>query len=201
MKDLNLVPKSYYINIKRKQRRLYYILFGLIYLALIAFLTVTPVLTKKNLIEKLNLLEDNANEATLKMQRKVQFEYIKELVDMRELEAVRLSHHGVNLLTILEKIELNMPERMVVLNFKTSNTTENDVEIMLTGSAASENDIAAFISRLRKEGYFSGADIVSVSKVSVNSSENKKESDTIKEGLSTKFNCFFDIKVYIKAGK
>lgn len=201
MKDLNLVPKSYYINKKRKQMRLYSILFVVIYLVLVGVLTVTPLLTKKTLNEKLKLLEEKVNDINLDMQKKAQFEYIKGLVNTRELEAARLSRKGVNLLTILEKIEQSMPERMFVMNFKTTNSAVNDIEIMLTGSAASEIDIAAFISRIRKEGYFTGADIISVNKVSVNSAGNQNESDTMKESLNTKYNCIFDIKVYIKSGK
>lgn len=197
MKDLNLVPKSYYAKKKEKKRKLYYIIFGVIFVLCFGYFAISPLVTKNSLNQKLGELDSKGREINAYNETIVQFNTIKEMVNQRETEAVGLASKGIDVLTIIEKIEANMPDKMFVLNFIALAGKSNDAEIMLKGSSVSEDDIAAFVSRIRDEGYFSGVDIISVNKSSSKSSISVV--DTVNNDGETYMatSCLFDIKVYI----
>lgn len=203
MKDLNLVPKSYILQKKKRTKRLYYGLLGVIIVIFFAVFITIPVLIKHNLQKRLEVLEMYIKETNRYIEIEEQLLVLKILCGQREDEAKRLSKLGMDIVTVMERVEKCAPEKLFILSFNVSSNQNGSVEISLNGISESEDEIATFANYLRKDGYFSNVDIKAVNKVlTLDSAKGTEISQNV--GSSNKehgksYN--FDIKLNLEAGK
>lgn len=199
MKDLNLVPKSYILKRKKRKTMVFYSFFSLVIVAAIAVIVLMPVLKIQSLKSRVVFLELNAKEISKYTSIEREFNVLKNMYLQRENEAKRLSYSGIDLLTIIEKLESYLPERIFIQSI----VANNQSEITIRGIAAAEEEIATFSEYISKDEYFSSIKIKSLnSKHTTNDGkENNKENyvSNGQEGSNTLYS--FDAVIYLTAGK
>ncbi len=189
LKDLNLVPKSYYLRKKRIKKRIYFSLLGVLLVAGFTYLVVSPILIKNSLNKRLEILDTTMKEVNSILELERQFNTVKSLVVKREDMAKTLSGQGIDVLTIIDKIESYMPQKMYVVSFKASQEATNP-EISLIGTSASEDEIVAFVNYLRNDSYISSVDILSIT-------NTYNVVDTNDNTHAAKISCHFEVKLNI----
>ena len=120
MKDLNLIPKSYYLKKKEKKKRIIRALltFAAMIIVLLAF--AFPYVLKYDLNKKIATLKslqvENSTGSDLGVRS--QLSEIGRLSKERQKEATKIDEllKGATLSMILEKIEASKPDKLFLIN-------------------------------------------------------------------------------------
>ncbi|HEY9061237.1 MAG TPA: PilN domain-containing protein [Pseudobacteroides sp.] len=164
MKDLNLIPKSYYLNKRKKEKKklifLSAFLLGFAIIAAVAY----PVYTKLKLKAQLEDIQKGVETTT---GYKVNQDKLAD-ANMRFLnlktESEKLSMYSFSSIKVIEKIRQSMPKKLFISDFSITNKNDGNVNILLIGNSASEDDIVSFLYSLRKDNFFDNIYISSIQK-------------------------------------
>lgn len=203
MKDLNLVPKSYILQKKRKEKKLYYSIIGVIFAVFLAVFVTLPILIKQNHQYRFNMLDMYIKETNNYLEIEKEFKTLEGLCLQREEAAGNLAKMGTSMVTLMERVERCAPKRLFIMNFTVNSTNIGEVEVLLSGVSASQDEIASFVNHLRKDNYFSSVEITVVNRAVTNSVESSllglSRESSEEENKEESYN--FEVKLNIKAGK
>lgn len=164
MKDLNLIPKSYILEKQKRKNRILRtaagICVGIVSIALFAI----PLYMKHTL----QLEVDSYNKKAAQTDRyKVlldRLDAVKQKFNEREKTAGSIGKDLFSAVTLLERLEKGIPERLYVTDLNIGSQNGGQVEITLAGICATEKDLASYVTNLREENYFSNIAISSIKK-------------------------------------
>ena len=154
LKDLNLIPKNYFVTKKEKAKKAYLSVLIFIVVAAFAAIYIAPTVYESNLRSEKISLEKKIEETNGYVVYQKDFNILKQAVEAREQEAVLLSKKQLNITGIVAAIEKASPEKLFIQKFDTAGEDESDVKVTLKGVAENEETIASFISNLKDEAYF-----------------------------------------------
>lgn len=167
LKDLNLVPKSYYQKKKDKKKKI--IKRFLIYLGIIAFAGAFafPFVIENNLNKEVMKLRTQQHDTSGASGMRIQLNEINRLVKDRETEAGKINNVvvGFKLSTIIEKIEVSKPEKLFLVNTSYTADIIDEKSISLSGIALGEYDISKFIINLKKSNLFKNITLKGLTKL------------------------------------
>lgn len=189
MKDLNLIPKNYFIDKKNKIKKAYLsiLILCLGFIAVAVYLM--PTIYEMNLKSEKSLLEQKVTETKKYGISLKEFNYLKQAVEAREEEGKLLSQKQLNMLEIINAIERASPDKLFIQKFDTKGDAESDVSVTLTGVAENEETIASFISNLKDDWYFKKVGIGTVlNKQGNNGATFTITLDGVNEDSLTKYN-------------
>jgi len=170
LKDINLVPKSYLLAGRRKIKRLGTIIGVITGSIIIAACVIIPLFYKYSLQKQLDTINNGIEETTGYKTAEQKFKEILKRYSDRESIANGLDGKGLSAVTLLEKIEKGVPEKLFITKLNVGSENENKVRITLTGISATEDDIASFVLHLREGNYFSDIVISSVKRTTTQES-------------------------------
>ncbi len=184
MKDLNLIPKSYILAKRRKVKRARTIITAAICIIIVAVCVIIPLFLKHNLQKQLNAANLKVEETSGYKISQQRLDNIKQKYSERETIANGLAKYGLSAVTLLEKIEKGVTEKLFITNLDVGGEGGDKVQVSLVGIAATEDDIASFVLHLREDKYYSDIFISSIKKTGVqnSSSSNAIIGNTIKTG-------------------
>jgi Tfp pilus assembly protein PilN len=154
LKDLNLIPKNYYVKKKEKAKKAYLSVLIIIAAAALSAAYITSVLLERELESDKSVLQKKVEETYSYVVYQNDFSKLKQAVEVREKEAEALSGKRLNLTGIVAAVEKASPEKLFVKKFDSNGEDDSDVKVTLTGIAENEDTIASFIRNLKEEAYF-----------------------------------------------
>jgi hypothetical protein len=164
LKDLNLIPKSYYIYKKKKERKKLIFLSAFLLSSAIILSVVFPLYTRLKLKAQ---LEDIQKKVEITTNFKVNQDRLTD-ANMKfsnlSKESERLSKYSFSSIKVIEKIRQSMPKKLFISDMSIANRNNGNVDILLMGSCASEDDIVSFLYTLRKDNFFDKIYISSIQK-------------------------------------
>ncbi|MDQ2085289.1 PilN domain-containing protein [Herbivorax sp. ANBcel31] len=162
MKDINLVPKSYIQKKKRKSEIIQFSIIGVIIVSIFLVHIFIPVLTKRNLNNRIEILKTQINEMNTYIEIKEEYKIIESMYNQRKATAENLSSVGLDSLKIIERIEESVPEELFIISFSIDNISSKEKVVSLLGVCESYDDIASFANYLKKHKSFSDVYILNV---------------------------------------
>jgi Tfp pilus assembly protein PilN len=172
LKDLNLIPKNYFIEKKNNTKKAYLSILILCIGFVVAAVYIVPSVNEYNLKIEKNSLEQQVIETSDYVTLDKEFNSLKQAIEAREQEGTLLSQKQLNQLAIVNAIEAASPEKLFIQKFDTSGEEESDVKVSLTGVAENEETIASFIRNLIDDAYFKEVGLASVIKEQGNNGSN-----------------------------
>lgn len=162
MKDLNLIPKSYFTEKKNKIKKAYLSILILCigFIAVVSY--IAPTVYEYNLRSEKNSLEQQVSETNNFVVLENELNSLKQAIETREQESKLLSQKQLNVLGIVNAIEFASPDKLFIQKFETNGEDESDVKVSLKGTAENEETIASFIRNLMDDGYFNEVILSSV---------------------------------------
>lgn len=164
MKDLNLIPRSYFIEKKNKIKKAYLSILILCIGFIAVAVYIAPTVYEYNLKSDKDSLILQVSETNNYVTLEKQFNHLKQAIEAREQEETLLSQKQLNLLGIVNAVEFASPEKLFIQKFDTSGEDEADVKVSLKGVAENEETIASFIRNLMDDAYFKEVGLASVVK-------------------------------------
>jgi len=158
---LEFLPESYVEKKNLGRKRTIFII--ALFLSVIAagFLVFIPFKFKSDLMKE----KDHWNGQLKKVENTYitgqQYDYLLSQIELREETAKIIDLKGINILSVLSQLEKNAPEKVMIKSIGVSEV-DKEVKVNLGGSAASYDDITAFIKALEKDIYFSSVNISSL---------------------------------------
>lgn len=201
MKDLNLVPKSYFQKRRQRKKIIFYCLFSAVIAVAIAVIMLMPVLKIQNLRSRLASLDLRAKETSMYIETENEFNAVKSIYLQRENEAKRLAKSGLDMLTIIEKLESYLPDRIFIQNISVGKGKSDQVDISIRGIAGSEEEIATFYDYVSKDGYFNSIRIGAVSNLQTSGQKNSNKSNSGSEQKESNSSYGFDAVINLTTGK
>jgi len=154
LKDLNLIPKSYFFEKKNRIKKAYLSILIICIGFVAAALYIAPTVYEYNLKSEKDLIEQRVLETSNYVTLNNEFNSLKQAIEAREQEGKLLSQKQLNLLGIMNAIEFASPEKLFIQTFNTSGEDESDVKVSLKGVSEKEETIASFIRNLIDDDYF-----------------------------------------------
>lgn len=174
MKDLNLIPKSYILKKKQKRKKVLLIIsvffISIIFIAVVA----APIKIKMDLQARKNSLDKNIKSMSGYIDLEKQLNAIEDIYNKRLEEGNNVNNSGINVAESIEKIEAVIPKKLFVTSFSAGSSKDGEELITLIGVAQTENEVASFVNRLRKDSYFKSVVITSVVKTGAVSAAGAK---------------------------
>lgn len=202
MKDINLVPKSYFLKRKKRKKIVFYSIFSVVVAVVLALVALLPIFQIQSLKNRLTYFDLKAKETNGYIQTENEFNAFKSLYMQRENEANRLSKSGVDMLKIIEKLESYMPDKIFIKSMLVSIGENGKAEITIRGNAASEKEIASFGDHISKDGYFSSINIRTVTSIKTSRVEkdNSKSQNNNKDHIESNSSYSFDAVIFFSSG-
>ncbi|KNY26706.1 Fimbrial assembly family protein [Pseudobacteroides cellulosolvens ATCC 35603 = DSM 2933] len=165
LKDLNLIPKSYYQNKKKKEKKKL-IFLSVFLLSFVVIVSVAyPVYTKMRLNAQLNDLKKKVEDtARYKINQDKLAEANLKFFNLKT-ESEKLSKYSFSSINVIERIAQFMPKKLFITDFSIGNRNDGNVNIALKGNCASEEDIVTFLYSLRKDKFFDNIYISTIQKI------------------------------------
>jgi len=164
VKDINLIPKSYYLKKEKRGKRII-IGVSVFFISIVAtFAICVPLYVKAQLQKEMNTLVDEVMKTTGYKANQDNLEQIKMIFNEREQNAKELNKNTFSALEILAQIEKSMPAKLFITDISLANESDGNVSIILSGNCATQEDIASFLYYLRKNKYFKDIYISSINK-------------------------------------
>ena len=154
MKDLNLIPKNYYVEKKNKIKKAYLSILILCIGVVAVAVYLVPTIQEKNLKSEKAALEQKVSESKDYINTENEFNTLKQAIEVREQEVKQLGQKKLDLMGIFNAIEAASPEKLYILKFDTTGDDEASVEVKLGGIAEDEETIASFVRNLYDDAYF-----------------------------------------------
>ncbi|HEY5583136.1 MAG TPA: PilN domain-containing protein [Ruminiclostridium sp.] len=195
MKDLNLIPKSYFIEKTNKIRKAYLSILILCIGFIAAVTYIAPTVYEYNLKSEKKSLEQQVLQTNNFVVLENEFNSLKQAIDTREQESKLLSQKKMDVLGMVNAIEFALPDKLFIQKFDTNGENEAATKISLNGFAENEETIASFIRNLTDDGYFNEVVLSSVIKNQNNNGSSfaitlngiRKSDLTIYEGWNSGF--------------
>lgn len=158
---LEFLPESY-VEKRNLHRKRKLVITALLVSALAAgVLVVIPFKLKSDLLKEKNLWDEQLKKVENTYSTGKQYDYLLNQVELREQAAKTLDLKGINILSVLSHLEKNSPQKVMINSIGVSEV-DKAVNINLGGSAASNDDITAFVRALEKDTFFSSVNISSL---------------------------------------
>lgn len=214
LKDLNLVPKSYILQRRKKVKRIYTFVIVSLMTGFLAISITIPALMKYSLNQKLAVLELKVKQSLRYREINAQFNTVLDIFKSREEEGKRLSDTGIQPLLVIRELEKCVPESLYIKSFSYYNDVSKNFTVSLNGISESEENVAKFVKNINKNDMFTKVRINSINLIYTQSvvinPDNSIKSEKIdqlknleikqKEGFrSSRYS--FDILVYHENGE
>jgi Tfp pilus assembly protein PilN len=200
LKDLNLVPKSYF-NKRRKRRKIvFYSIFSVIVIVILVVITLIPLLKVRDLKSKLADLELKSKEIRGYLDVEEEFNTLKSLYLQRENEAVRLLGSNLDVLNIIEKLESYLPDKIFIQNMNVNKVQSGRAEISIRGIAKSEEEIAAFYNYVSNDKFFSSMYISAINNMQTSGQKSSEKDSGVEKKEGNSYYAF-DAVIYLTSGK
>lgn len=154
LKDLNLIPKNYFVIKKEKTKKAYLSVLIFVAAAALSAAYIVPTLFESRLKDEKVLLEKRIQETNSYVVYQKDFDKLKQAVEAREKEAEALSGKRLDIAGIVAAVEKASPEKLFVQKFDSTGEDESDVKVTLKGIAENEETIVSFIRNLMDQAYF-----------------------------------------------
>jgi|GEM_PF-2522723 len=200
LKDLNLVPKSYFQKRRKRKRIAFYSVFSVVIIVAISVVALIPVLKIRDLKSRANSFDLRAKEVSGYLEIESEFNTLKSLYLQRENEAKSLLGSDFDVLNTIEKLESYLPEKMFIQSINFSNGQNGQAEISLQGIAGSEKEIATFYEYVSSDEIFSYIIIHTVNNLQ-NGSQESIEQSLNEEESEIDSSYVFDAVIYLTPGK
>ena len=200
LKDLNLVPKSYFQKRRKRKKIVFYSIFCMVAVAILSVVALLPVLKIRDLKNRLMVIEMRNKEIRGYLDTEAEFNTIKSLYLQRENEAIRLLASDLDVLKIIEKLESYLPDKVFIQNMSIGKVQSGQAEVSIRGIAYSEEEIAAFYNYIYSDGFFSGIKIGAVNNLQT---AGQKSSENVTKAEQKESNSYyaFDAVIYLTSGK
>ncbi len=162
LKDLNLIPKNYFIEKKNKRKKAYLSILILCVGFIIVAVYLIPTVYENNLENEKSSLEQKITQTKDYIVSANEINSLKQAIEAREKEGTLLSQKKLDMLEIVNVIEGASPDKLFIQKFDATGEDESDIKISLAGVAENEETIASFLSNLKDDGYFREVGIGSV---------------------------------------
>lgn len=170
MKDINLIPRSYYLKKEKRGKRII-IGVSVFFISIVATFAIgVPLYVKAQLQNEVNTLVNDVMKTTGYKANQENLDRIKMTFNEREQNAKALNKNTFSALELLAQIEKAMPAKLFITNFSLANEGDGNVSLILSGNCATQEDIASFLYYLRKNKFFKDIYISAI---------NKNESDQV----------------------
>lgn len=212
MKDLNLIPRSYILEKRKRIKRFYNILAISGIVIVIACMVIFPLGMRYKLILQKNALDRQVKETNNYVAIEKQMNTVQELYKLREDEGNKLEESGIDVKSVFEGIEKALPEKLFITSFGVGNNAGAS-QVTLSGIASSEDDIATFVKYMREDGHFKNVLVSGLNKMQAQSpaasvgsvlageAVNPANPGTAGVNIQGKISYSFNIIIYLKAGK
>lgn len=195
LKDLNLVPKSYFQKKKKKKKIVFYSIFSMVIVATVVVVALIPILKIRDLKSRVTSMALRAKEISGYLETEAEFSTLKSLYLQRENEATRLLGDDLDVLRTIEKLESYLADKIFIQSLSISKGKGGQAEISIRGIASSEEEIATFYDYVHKDEFFGD---IFISTVSSMQTEGQKDSGQNKVSNSS---YAFDAVIHLTSGK
>lgn len=200
MKDLNLVPKSYFHKRKKRKKIVFYSIFSVVVVVILAVVALIPIFMIQDLKSRLINIDLRTKEIGAYLDVEAEFNTLKDLYLQRENEATRLLGSDLDVLKIIEKLESYLPDKIFIQSMNVSKVQSGQAEVSIRGIANSEEEIAAFYNYVSSDGFFSGISIGAVNNMqTAGQKSSEKVSGVEQKEIDSSY--AFDAVIYLTSGK
>ncbi|MDP4180211.1 MAG: PilN domain-containing protein [Bacillota bacterium] len=200
MKDLNLIPKSYYLKKRKNEKRRIKILTAFLLSIVVVSVIIFPMYYKLNLQKQIDRIQNEVEETTGYKINQQKLDDINQKLAILEKEADKLSKNTFSSIKLIDKIRDSIPKKLFITDLSITNKNDGTVVINLVGNSSTEDDIVAFLYHLRKDDFFDNIYISSIQKIQTESAV-KTPSASAPNSLSVKTNNKTNAKVKPKNNK
>jgi hypothetical protein len=166
LKNLNLVPKSYYLEKRQKKNRILNIFVFFIAASIVSFAVAYPLMLKQKYTIELRNQKNEYDTYMLHLVVKKQYDQIKSMFTERETlskkieESIPINKYSM----VLEKIEISKPEKLFVVSLIFDHTSNGIYSVSMSGTAFTEIEVSDFILNLKRNKIFHNVKLNSLSK-------------------------------------
>ena len=200
MKDLNLVPKSYFHKRKKRRKIVFCSIFSVIVVGILLVITLIPIFKLRDLKSRLTDMDLRSKEIRGYLDTEAEFNTLKSLYLQRENEATRLLGSNLDVLKIIEKLEGYLPDKIFIQSMSVNKVQTGQAEVSIRGIANSEEEIAAFYSYVSNDEFFSGINISTVNNMQTTGQKSSEKVSGVKQKESNSYYAF-DAVIYLTSGK
>lgn len=200
LKDLNLVPKSYFHKRKKRKKIVFYSIFSVVVVVILAVVALVPIFMIRDLKSRLAFIELRNREISGYLDVEAEFNIVKSLYLQRQNEAIRLLGSDLDVLKIIEKLESYLPDKIFIQSMNVSKVQSGQAEVTIRGIANSEEEIAAFYRHVSRDGFFSGITIGAINNMQTAGQKSSKKVTGDEQKESNSYYAF-DAVIYLTSGK
>ena len=177
-------------------------IFSVVAAVALTFVILLPIFKIQSLKSRMNYYDLKAREASRYIETQKEFNTFKSIYMQRENEANRLSKSDVDMLKIIERLESYLPDKIFIQNMLVNTGENGKAEITIRGNAVSEKEIASFNDHISKDGYFSGINIRTVTRLQTSGGEkdNSKSQNGSKDQKGSNSSYSFDAVIFLSSG-
>jgi hypothetical protein len=185
MKDINLIPKSYFNEKKKKKKKIYIINIVVISILLVSLAFVIPLSRYFKYKNELKVATKKAEETSGYVDKTKILDEFHSIYDKRKDIAASILNIDNMEIDLFEEIEKTRPENIFVMNYKMTGESKNNRTLVITCISNSEDEVIVFLNNLRKEVIFKD---VLLTSINLMTSESQKSTDVEEtNGLNDKY--------------
>ncbi|MEN8907076.1 MAG: PilN domain-containing protein [Clostridiales bacterium] len=185
MKDINLIPKSYF-DAKKKKKRKVYISIGIFMFCIVFILAfVIPIVKQKTYETHLKKITEKAEKTSGYIDKTNVLDEFHQIYNDRKDVASKIFTFNNNEIKLFKNIEDSRPENVFIMSYKMSGESKEERILILNCISDNEEEVITFIANLRENEFFNKISISSLNKMA--KSNNKDESENETNGFSDKF--------------
>jgi Tfp pilus assembly protein PilN len=163
LKDLNLIPKSYYLEYTKKKKRLYITAGITIFAGFMVLAVALPLFWRYNLKMQRDSYENMVKQTMSYVETEKQLGLLRKMYEDRQGEADRMLGRMEDMSAVFEAVEAAVPEKVffLIMNVKTEDA--EGMTVLLNGISPTMDGIATFADKIRKDGFFDDVAIDNIS--------------------------------------